>query len=146
MTDTQMNNATDTAPSTASGSSSADTTPVAKLAMVTLDAPNAALLGDFYSAVLGWPVAYSDENYAMLTGPSHALGIGTIADYKRPDWPDYGHKQFHLDLAAESIEAAAARCVELGAERADPQPGETWVVLLDPAGHPFCISDATNWD
>jgi hypothetical protein len=27
----------------------------------------------------------------------------------------------------------------------DEQPGETWRVLLDPAGHPFCLTDAANW-
>ncbi|TNM53348.1 VOC family protein [Brevibacterium sediminis] len=139
MTETQK---TDTAATTADNSTTA---PVATLAMVTLDAPNAAVLGEFYSSLLGWPIAYSDESYAMLTGPSHALGIGTIPDYQRPSWPDDGHKQFHLDLAADDIHAAADRCVELGATRAEPQPGETWVVLLDPAGHPFCISDAKNW-
>lgn len=139
MTETQK---TDTAAATADNSATA---PVATLAMVTLDAPNAAVLGEFYSSVLGWPIAYSDENYAMLTGPSHALGIGTIPDYQRPSWPDDGHKQFHLDLAADDIQAAADRCVELGATRPEPQPGETWVVLLDPAGHPFCITDAKNW-
>ena len=139
MTETQK---TDTTATTADDSTTA---PVAALAMVTLDAPNAAVLGEFYSSVLGWPIAYTDENYAMLTGPSHALGIGTIPDYQRPSWPDDGHKQFHLDLAADDIQAAADRCVELGATRAEPQPGETWVVLLDPAGHPFCISDAKNW-
>ncbi|QUL77813.1 VOC family protein [Brevibacterium sp. SMBL_HHYL_HB1] len=140
MTDTQKADA-----QTVSAPGVADPAPVARLAMVTLDAPDAAALGEFYSAVLGWPVAYSDENYAMLTGPSHALGIGTIPDYRPPNWPDDGHKQFHLDLAADDLEAAAARCVELGASRADPQPGETWVVLIDPAGHPFCITDARNW-
>ena len=139
MIDTQK---TDTAATTADNTTAAT---VATLAMVTLDAPNAAVLGEFYSSVLGWPIAYSDENYAMLTGPSHALGIGTIPDYQRPSWPDDGHKQFHLDLAADDIKAAADRCVELGATRAEPQPGEIWVVLLDPAGHPFCISDAKNW-
>lgn len=139
MTETQK---TDTAATAADDSTTA---PVATLAMVTLDAPNAAVLGEFYSSVLGWPIAYSDENYAMLTGPSHALGIGTTPDYQRPSWPDDGHKQFHLDLAADDIRVAADRCVELGATRAEPQPGETWVVLLDPAGHPFCISDAKNW-
>ena len=50
MTDTEMKTTDSTTAST----------PVAKLAMVTLDAPDAAALGDFYSAVLGWPVAYSD--------------------------------------------------------------------------------------
>ena len=139
MTDTQK---TDTVPSTA-GTTSAK--PVAALAMVTLDAPNAAELGEFYSSVLGWPIAYSDENYAMLSGPSHALGIGTTPDFQRPSWPDDGHKQFHLDLAADDVQAAADRCVELGATRADPQPGDTWIVLIDPAGHPFCITDAKNW-
>ncbi|WP_309133265.1 VOC family protein [Brevibacterium sp.] len=139
MTDTQMNNA----PST--DEPAAASPPVARLAMVTLDAPDAAALGEFWSQVLGWPVTYSDENYAMLAGPTHALGIGTSADYRKPQWPDDGHKQFHFDLAADDIEAAAARCVELGAIRADPQPGDTWVVLLDPAGHPFCITDAKNW-
>lgn len=143
MTDTQnTTEPTDTIP-TASGA--AARAPIASLAMVTLDAPDAAALGEFYSAVLGWPIVYSDENYAMLTGPSHALGIGTIADYQRPSWPDDGHKQFHLDLAADDVEAAADRCVELGAARADPQPGETWIVLIDPAGHPFCLTDAKNW-
>lgn len=120
-------------------------TPVAALAMITLDAPEVAPLAEFWSAVLGWPVAFSDENYAMLTGPSHALGIGRIDDYAAPEWPNHGSKQFHLDLSAADVDAAAARCVELGATRPDEQPGETWVVLLDPAGHPFCVTDAANW-
>lgn len=135
MTDTQ----------TDSESTVSSSTPVASLAMVTLDAPDAGPLGEFWSAVLGWPIVYSDENYAMLKGPSHALGIGTIPDYKRPEWPDDGHKQFHLDLAAEDIEQAVEKCVDLGATRAEPQPGETWTVLIDPVGHPFCITDAKNW-
>ncbi|MBK6887015.1 MAG: VOC family protein [Tetrasphaera sp.] len=115
------------------------------LAMVTLDAPDASALGAFWSQVLGWPIVYSDEQYAMLQGPAHKLGIGTIADYGRPPWPDHGHKQFHFDLAADDLEAAATRCVELGATRPDVQPGETWIVLLDPAGHPFCITDTKAW-
>ena len=61
MTDTQM----DEAPSTA------DATPVAKLAMVTLDAQDAAALGDFSSKVLGWPVAYfgRELRYAHRSQP-----------------------------------------------------------------------------
>lgn len=119
--------------------------PVASLAMITLDAADPGELATFWSSVLGWPIAMSDENYAMLTGPSHALGIGRTDDYQKPSWPDDGHKQFHFDLAADDVEKAAQRCVELGATRPQEQPGETWVVLLDPAGHPFCVTDATNW-
>lgn len=138
MTDTTMATAADAPTASAP-------TPIASLAMITLDAPDAASLGEFWSAVLGWPVTHSDENYAMLAGPTHALGIGTIPDYRAPRWPDNGHKQFHFDLAADDIDAAAATCVELGAVLAHPQPGETWRVLLDPAGHPFCITSAANW-
>ena len=36
-------------------------------------------------------------------------------------------------------------CVELGATLPDEQPGETWRVLLDPSGHPFCLTQAANW-
>ena len=120
--------------------------PVADLAMLTLDAAETAPIARFWQAVLGWPLVHLDEDYALLTGPTTRLGIGRIPDYVAPTWPDDGHKQFHLDLAADDVEVAAQRCVELGAVRADPQPGETWVVLLDPAGHPFCISAAANWE
>lgn len=113
--------------------------------MLTLDAPDAAALGRFWSAMLGWPLVHADADYAMVTGPSNFLGIGTIPDYQPPRWPDDGHKQFHLDLAADDIEAAAARAVELGATRPDQQPGESWTVLLDPAGHPFCITNRSSW-
>ncbi|GAA1317566.1 hypothetical protein FM103_09095 [Corynebacterium xerosis] len=129
-----------------------DTTPavpavpaIARLAMLTLDATETEPMAHFWSAVLGWPILALTPDYAMLQGPSHALGIGSIPDHQRPAWPDDGRKQFHLDLAVEDLEAAASRCVELGAERVDPQPGETWIVLRDPAGHAFCLTDASAW-
>ncbi|MGP5076487.1 VOC family protein [Brachybacterium alimentarium] len=119
--------------------------PVARLAMLTLDAAETEPVARFWAAVLGWPIVHLSAQYAMLQGPSHALGIGAIPDHVRPSWPDDGHKQFHLDLAVEDLDAAAARCVELGAERVPEQPGETWIVLQDPAGHPFCLTDAAAW-
>lgn len=94
-----------------------------------------------------WEVASSTDDYAMLTGPddSPALGLGRLDDYRAPSWPDTGRKQFHLDLAIDDVDAMADRAVELGATLVDPQPGDTWKVLLDPAGHPFCLTDAANW-
>lgn len=137
---------TDTTADTPANTPGPDLAPaVARLAMLTLDATEVEPLARFWSAVLAWPIVARTEEYAMLTGPSHALGIGAIPDHRRPSWPDDGHKQFHLDLAVEDLEAAAARCVELGAVRVDPQPGETWIVLQDPAGHPFCLTDAAAW-
>ena len=136
---------TDTSAPAASSDSLTHHQPVARLAMITLDAARTEPVARFWEAVLGWPIAVLEEEYAMLTGPSHALGIGRIPDHARPTWPDDGHKQFHFDLAVDDIDAATARCLELGAEKVTPQPGESWVVLRDPAGHAFCLTDAQAW-
>ena len=116
-----------------------------ELKMTTLDCADVEPMTRFWSELLGWEVAASGEGYAMLAGPSSALGIGAVPDYQPPAWPNDGTKQFHFDLACDDIAAVEARAVELGATVPDEQPGETWRVLLDPAGHPFCLTDAANW-
>jgi catechol 2,3-dioxygenase-like lactoylglutathione lyase family enzyme len=122
------------------------TTPTARLAMVTLDCADPEASAAFWSALLGWDVAHSEKDYAMLSGPSHALGFGRVEGYAAPGWPnEHGSKQFHFDLAVEDLDEAEKTAVELGATVADPQPGETWRVLLDPAGHPFCLTKAESW-
>ena len=114
--------------------------------MITLDCAEVSPLAEFWSRLLGWDVVHLQAEYAMLGGPGIALGIGQVVDYLPPAWPNAnGSKQFHFDLACDDIAESEARCVELGATVPDHQPGETWRVLLDPAGHPFCLTDAANW-
>ncbi len=118
-----------------------------KLAMVTLDCAEVAPVAEFWAQLLGLEQSFGDENYAMLTGPDGpAIGFGRVPGHQPPAWPDeHGSKQFHLDLAVDDIEATEQHALSLGATLADPQPGETWRVLIDPAGHPFCLTDAANW-
>jgi predicted enzyme related to lactoylglutathione lyase len=120
---------------------------VATAKMITLDSSDARRDAKFWSGVLGWDIAHEQDEYAMLTGPGGlALGFGTIADYKAPEWPNAnGSKQFHFDLAVDDLDAGVAKCVELGATFPEEQPGDTWRVLLDPSGHPFCLTLAANW-
>lgn len=120
---------------------------IAALKMLTLDSSDAARDAAFWAEVLGWEVVHSQDEYAMLSGPAGlALGFGTVEGHQPPGWPnEHGSKQFHLDLAVDDIDAAAAVCVELGATLPVEQPGETWRVLLDPSGHPFCLTLAANW-
>ena len=119
---------------------------IATLKMLTLDSSDSSRDATFWSAVLGWDLAAEGEGYAMLTGPGHALGFGTLPDHEAPGWPnEHGTKQFHLDLAVDDLDVAAAECVQLGATLPDEQPGETWRVLLDPSVHPFCLTQAANW-
>ena len=47
--------------------------------------------------------------------------------------------QLHLDLAVDDLDAATAHAVEVGARLAEHQPQDDVRVLLDPAGHPFCL-------
>lgn len=117
------------------------------LKMITLDCAEVPPLTKFWSALLGWQVLAEGEGYAMLgDGSGPALGLGAVPGYQPPGWPnENGSKQFHLDLASEDIAADEQRALALGATLADPQPGDTWRVLLDPAGHPFCLTDAANW-
>lgn len=119
-----------------------ETTAVASVGMFTIDCADPKPLLEFYSEFLGMTIAYQDENVGMLTGGNGpAIGFGKVDHYHPPAWPDdASDKQFHLDLKVEDVDAAAKAAVELGATQPDHQPGETWRVLLDPAGHPFCLT------
>lgn len=116
--------------------------PAASVAMFTIDCADPKPLLDFYSKFLGMTIAYQDENVGMLAGDNGpAIGFGKVDHFHPPAWPDENSdKQFHLDLKVADIDAAAKTAVELGATQPDHQPGETWRVLLDPAGHPFCLT------
>jgi predicted enzyme related to lactoylglutathione lyase len=120
---------------------------VAALKMVTLDCADPGRDARFWAAVLGWEIEHEQDEYAMVAGPDGvALGFGKVPDYEPPAWPNpRGTKQFHFDLAVDDLDVGEQRCVELGATRPQHQPGETWRVLLDPSGHPFCLTRAQSW-
>ncbi|SER34272.1 VOC family protein [Microlunatus flavus] len=116
--------------------------------MTSIDCDDPRAEATFWSGLLGWQVAAAEDEYAMLLPPDGgpALGFGRVEDYERPAWPNpRGTKQFHLDLGCDDVAASEAKALELGATLVEPQPGDTWRVLLDPAGHPFCLTDASRW-
>jgi predicted enzyme related to lactoylglutathione lyase len=118
-------------------------TPVASLAMIGIDCTDPRALAEFYHQVLGWPILSSEDGFAMIRDGDHApIVFWHVEDHQPPVWPGHGlPKQFHLDLSVEDLDAAEARCLELGATRPEfQQPHQHWRVLLDPAGHPFCLT------
>ncbi len=117
------------------------TGPVASLTMVNLDCQDPRALAAFYAGILGWEVTYSEEEYAMISGSGTSIGFGRVQGYQAPAWPDTGApKRYHLDFQVDDLDAAERACRDLGATVPEFQPGERWRVLLDPAGHPFCLS------
>ena len=87
-------------------------------------------------------VAMSSEDFVALQGAGVWLTFQRVADHQQPQWPHGAvPKQLHLDLAVSDLDAEEARLVALGAEKAEVQPNpDNWRVLIDPAGHPFCIT------
>lgn len=114
-----------------------------RYAAVTFDCPDPGELARFYGEVLGLPVAFSSEDFVMLGREgSPGLGFSRLAGYRRPTWPEPAtEKQAHLDFGADDLDAAQERLLALGATEPALQPEpDRWRVLLDPAGHPFCVS------
>ncbi len=111
---------------------------------VVLDAPDGVALARFYSAVLGWPIATEEDDGAAIAvpGTSSYLAFQSAPGYVPPVWPAARGRQqmmMHIDIAVDDVDAAVAAAVGLGATVADYQPLEDNRVLLDPAGHPFCL-------
>jgi len=111
---------------------------------VVLDAPDAPALARFYAHILGWPVASEEPGWATITQPETTsyIAFASAEGYVPPVWPrEEGAQQMmmHLDIGVSDLEAAVADAVEHGASIASYQPQETVRVMLDPAGHPFCL-------
>jgi hypothetical protein len=45
----------------------------------------------------------------------------------------------HLDIKVNNLDAALAHALAAGARLAEYQPRSDLRILLDPAGHPFCL-------
>ncbi len=114
------------------------------LAGTVLDSLDAGTLADFYEAFLGWERTQDEELWVVLTPPGDGtrLSFQTEPEYVRPVWPSTkGDQQMsiHLDIATDDVDRSVAMAVELGATIAEWQPQEGLKVMLDPAGHPFCL-------
>jgi hypothetical protein len=115
---------------------------VARLGSIAFDCAEPAPLAAFWAALLGGEVAYSSDAFVAVKTDRGWLAAVRVEGYEPPTWPSGGRpKQMHLDLAVDDLEGAEAEALRLGATPVANQPGpDRWRVLLDPAGHPFCLS------
>lgn len=116
---------------------------IAQLGTVVLDCPEPIALARFYSAVTGWPIEREDDSEWSQIEPAGggiALAFQKVDDFAAPDWPGQQQpQQFHLDFYVPDLDEGEAAVLALGATKHDSQPGESFRVYLDPAGHPFCL-------
>jgi Glyoxalase-like domain len=115
---------------------------VMRFAGVSLNCADPTELAGFYLALLGGETLWHSAGSVGIRVPGVVLAMQRVEEYRPPAWP--GSSVVHLDLAAGgTVGGAAARAVQAGAVLADYQPDPRWRVLLDPAGHPFCITTVT---
>ncbi len=109
---------------------------------VSLDCADPQALGDFWAQLLGGEVTYRSDGFVAVRLANLWLTAVAVDDYQPPTWPSAElPKQIHLDLAVTDLEGALDRALALGATRAATQTApDRWLVLLDPAGHPFCLT------
>lgn len=116
-------------------------TAIATLGAIALDARDPRRLAGFYSSVLAVPIARDDDDWVQLeTIGGVELAFQLAPDHEPPVWPGGEHpQQMHLDLDVADLDVAEQQVLALGARKHPHQPGTTFRVFLDPAGHPFCL-------
>jgi predicted enzyme related to lactoylglutathione lyase len=109
-----------------------------------IEAPDPGGLARFYAELLDWPLAHEEPGTAILAAPggSSYVVFQQADGYQAPVWPPVAGDQramMHLDFQVGDLEVAVADAVALGATVAETQPQDHVRVLVDPAGHPFCL-------
>lgn len=113
-----------------------------RLGGISVDCADPGQLSTFWAELLGGEIVFVSKDIAVVK-LDHLLLIATrVENYVGPTWPTGSvPKQEHIDLDVEDLEDAESRAMSLGAVRARSQPDpDTYLVLLDPAGHPFCLT------
>jgi catechol 2,3-dioxygenase-like lactoylglutathione lyase family enzyme len=123
--------------------------PVARWTGVCIDCADADQLAAFYGGLLGWEVTATDgRGWIQLRDPAGGVGLNIQSEdwYRPPVWPeapDAQHKMLHLEIEVDDLDAAIDLTLAGGGRIAPFQPGDRDPsrirVVLDPAGHPFCL-------
>ncbi|MFC5006725.1 VOC family protein [Dactylosporangium cerinum] len=99
-------------------------------------------MADFYAALLGGTVTDRTAGQAKLDTADGPIPFRAAPGYKPSTWPSAEvplHQ--HFDYVVEDPHAAAQQLIPLGASLAAHQNTDDpdLLVMLDPAGHPFCL-------
>ena len=118
------------------------TTGIATFSSVALDCREPLVLAEFYSALTGAPIARADDDWVELaaTAGGASIAFQLAPGHVPPQWPGEEHpQQIHLDFDVPDLDVAEEQVLAIGARKHEVQPGTTFRVYLDPAGHPFCL-------
>jgi predicted enzyme related to lactoylglutathione lyase len=113
---------------------------IARFPSIVIDCPDPAALARFYGAMLDWTVDVSADWAEVRGVDGQNIGFQEVEGYQPPVWPTQElPQQMHLDVVVDDLDDAESEVIALGATKHDHQPGTSFRVFLDPAGHPFCL-------
>ena len=108
---------------------------------VVVDCPDDVGLMRFYHELTGMPVGDYGDAFPVIAAHGVALAFQEVKDYQPPTWPSQDRgQQLHLEFVTDDIPGAITYAESIGATRAPDASFDDYTVMLDPAGHPFCIA------
>ena len=113
---------------------------IARYPSIVIDCPDPGVLATFYGAMLDWKTDIRPDWGEVRAEYGQCITFQQVQDYTPPTWPaQQVPQQMHLDVIVDDLDAAEAAVLALGATKHEYQPGTSFRVFLDPAGHPFCL-------
>jgi len=113
---------------------------IARYPSFVVDCPDPGALAQFYGAMLDWKIDASPDWAEIRADNGQCISFQKVEGYTPPAWPAQEvPQQMHLDVIVDDLDAGEAAVLELGATRHTHQPGTSFRVFLDTAGHPFCL-------
>ncbi len=109
---------------------------------LTVDCPEPNAMADFYVALLGGTVTRRTATETNVTAGDRLINFRLAPDYRPPTWPSPEVPlHSHFEYVVPDPQAAVEPLVMLGGALAPYQDPDNphLVVMLDPAGHPFCL-------
>jgi predicted enzyme related to lactoylglutathione lyase len=113
---------------------------IARFPSIVIDCPDPGALASFYGAILDWKTEISPDWAEARAEYGQCISFQRVEDHTPPAWPSKDQpQQMHLDLMVDDLDVGERAVLELGATKHEHQPGTSFRVFLDPAGHPFCL-------
>jgi predicted enzyme related to lactoylglutathione lyase len=115
------------------------TKPIAKLGATVIDVNDIELEKAFWQAALGVEAGAEPDGYVFFKAQEGRSGL-TLQ--KVPEAKSIKNR-VHLDLEVPNLDEGIAQLEALGATVVHPKPAEgwQWVVMTDPEGNEFCVSE-----
>lgn len=108
---------------------------------LVIDCSDPDRLADFWCAALDYRRHGQVAQYRSIV-PAEGRDGPKVILQQVPEHKS-GKNRLHIDVAADDLEAEAARLIAAGVRRARAEPiqefGIEWILMEDPEGNEFCI-------